>query len=212
MDKCLDCSGLKSPTCLYQLIQAQVHVPVHVLVFPGFLWAIELCCGQPGNVVDSLGMCCTATAKFLLQLMHNSHTHPGRGTLPSQQAAQLFKMAKQCLDRAEGIYSTAHAEGRVLCRRQQTTAQPVPAAPGHPLPPQKQRCVYNPPFPLPTNQFSISPMSELEALPPHGHRAGLLEPTCQRDRYHQADKSPSPSPQGRIFGFTFIIVCSYEAT
>lgn len=49
---------------------------------------------------------------------------PGQGALPSQHVLQLFTLAKNCLERAESIYTTAQGEGRSLTAGgQQLSAQ-----------------------------------------------------------------------------------------
>ena len=44
-------------------------------------------------------------------------TNESRGSLPPQTAGNLFRMAKQCLERAEEMYESARGEGRSLAHR-----------------------------------------------------------------------------------------------
>lgn len=58
------------------------------------------------------------SVQYIMQyLAADITTNQTRGSLPSQPAAKLFKMAKHCLERAEEMYDTAQEEGRGLACR-----------------------------------------------------------------------------------------------
>ena len=57
----------------------------------------------------------------------------GQGTLPEQQIEQLYKMARQCLDRGHDIFATARKERRPLALFRLATPSPTtsPTFPYH---------------------------------------------------------------------------------
>ena len=56
---------------------------------------------------------CLALSHLVLHVCFLASLPPsGQGTLPPQHTFQLFTLAKNCLERAESIYTTVQREGR----------------------------------------------------------------------------------------------------
>ena len=72
------------------------------------------------------------STQFIMQyLAADIVTNESRGSLPAQTAVNLFKMAKQCLERAEEMYESARGEGRPLAHGERegvdSAAVPIPS-------------------------------------------------------------------------------------
>lgn len=85
----------------------------------------------------------------------------GQGTLPEQQVEQLYRMARQCLDRGHDIFATARKERRPLALFRLATPSPTtsPTLPYHPSQ------VPHPLQPHPSQQMTQS-LPRLKAPPP----------------------------------------------
>ncbi len=63
-----------------------------------------------------------ACVQYMVQTLSSDiPSNGGRGALPTQQATKLFTLARNCLERAESIYSTAQEEQRALDSGRQET-------------------------------------------------------------------------------------------
>lgn len=94
--------------------------------------------------------------QFVTSVCARVHLYAGQGTLPEDKAKQMFKMARDCLDRGEDIYSTARKEQRPLALFRLATPSPI-ASP----------TLCNPPIPPPPPPATSSTSSYLPISRPH---------------------------------------------